>query len=229
MSFKTASLNYLRFSDILASKSIWHTIKGKPSISTVWFPSVLQSNVWASRVSKKNQTAFCASYCTSLENNLEILNAQNTNDDVRAGLTFLSSSTYVGGDSYMRQNMNNIIAISNKVGYPEIFLTTTCIPQWPDIKNALPSGQSVVNRPDICAPAFLIKLRTLIPYSSEEKVFGNVKAPEKVVEFQKRGLPHRQYFFHLMHESNLMNYDPLVWTQPSPQKFLALPIHYFVK
>lgn len=55
---------------------------------------------------------------------------------VQAGFLFIFPSFYVGGDRYMRQNMHDFIAISNKVGYPDIFLTMICNPRWHEINNA---------------------------------------------------------------------------------------------
>lgn len=56
---------------------------------------------------------------------------ENKTDSVLAGRMFILPSTYVGGDRDMCQSMHNIIAILNKVGHPDIFLTMTCKRQWP--------------------------------------------------------------------------------------------------
>lgn len=95
----------------------------------------------------------------------------------------------------------------NKVGYPDIFLTMTCHPQWPEIKNALLPGQSVIDRPDIAARVFRIKPRALMAFVIDEKVFGEVKAHVRVIEFQKRGLPHAHCIFFMTPASkvNLLN------------------------
>ncbi len=42
-------------------------------------------------------------------------------------------STYIGEERYMRQKMHDIIGTSNKMGHPDIFLTMTCNPNWPEI------------------------------------------------------------------------------------------------
>lgn len=78
-------------------------------------------------------------------------------------------------DRYIRQNMRHIIAISSKVGSPDVFLTIKCNLQWHKSKNELVTGQSVVDRPDPAARVFYIKLRAFMASIRNEKVFANVK------------------------------------------------------
>lgn len=56
-------------------------------------------------------------------------NIEDETDTVRVGYLFISPSSHVCGDSYMRQNMHNIIAVSNTFGYPDIFMTTKYHPR----------------------------------------------------------------------------------------------------
>lgn len=98
----------------------------------------------------------------------------------------------------MRKNMDDTIAISNKVGYPDIFLTTTCNPQWPEIKNTLLPGQSVVDCAGLAARVFYIKLRPSMAFVKDEKVFGDVKAYVWVMQFQIRGLRHAHCIFFMV-------------------------------
>lgn len=49
-------------------------------------------------------------------------------NSVLAGCLCILILTSVGSDRYKTQKLHFIIAISNKVRYPEIFLTTTCNP-----------------------------------------------------------------------------------------------------
>lgn len=107
----------------------------------------------------------------------------------------------------MQHNMLDIISISTKVGYPDIFLTMTCNPQCPKIKNAFLSGQSVIGRRDIAARVFRIKLRAIMAFVIDEKIFGDVKAHVRVIEYLKRGLPHAHCIFSMntVSKVNLLN------------------------
>ncbi len=55
----------------------------------------------------------------------------NESEAVRTGRLVVLPSTYIGGERYMRQKMHDIIATSNKMGHPDIFLTMTCNLNWP--------------------------------------------------------------------------------------------------
>ena len=99
-------------------------------------------------------------------------------------------ATYLGGDRYMRMKMHDIIAISNTIGHPDVFLTMTCNPAWPEITDALFPGQKANDRPDLCNRVFKMKQRILLQYLKTEEPFGNMRAHVSVIEFQKRGLPH---------------------------------------
>ncbi len=96
----------------------------------------------------------------------------------------------------MRQKMRDIIATSIKMGHPDIFLTMTCNPNWPEIRRSLLSGQSPQDRPDLCARVFNLKLKALMQVVViKDKIFGEVVAHVRVIEFQKRGLPHARCIF----------------------------------
>ncbi|CDF77533.1 unnamed protein product [Chondrus crispus] len=97
----------------------------------------------------------------------------------------------------MRQQMHDIIAISNQIGHPDIFLTMTCNPSWPEITRALLPNQTPQDRPDLCARLFRLKMKDLMSLVINEEVFGTVVAHVRVIEFQKRGLPHAHVVFFL--------------------------------
>ena len=79
------------------------------------------------------------------------------------------------------------LAIERRHGKPNYFLTITCNPNWPEIRNNPGvDGQGASDRPDVTCRVFHQKLR---------KITGCPATGSKihllhVVEFQKRGLPH---------------------------------------
>lgn len=99
-------------------------------------------------------------------------NAEKETDALRAGRMFVLPSTYIHGDRYIRRIMRKIIAVSNKFGFPEIFLTMTWNPQLPDIKNAMLPGQTVTDGPDLAARALRIRIRALMKFLIDENVFS---------------------------------------------------------
>ena len=67
------------------------------------------------------------------------------------------SSTHVGSERYMREKMHDIIAISNSIGHPDVFLTMTYNPQWPEIEESRLPGQRANDRPDLSNRSFRMK------------------------------------------------------------------------
>lgn len=82
------------------------------------------------------------------------------------------------------------MAIARKTGKPNLFLTMVANPHWPEIQAALLPGQTSVDRPDIVARVFKMKLEALLHDLYNDGVLGRVVGFIHVVEFQMRGLPH---------------------------------------
>ncbi|XP_071738942.1 uncharacterized protein [Rutidosis leptorrhynchoides] len=120
---------------------------------------------------RNNQKAFrCAQIST-------LYNAQESgNYDVSImGTRITLPSSYTGGPRYMRQNYLDAMAIVRAYGYPSLFITFTCNPNWPEILRILaPLNLKPEDRPDISTRVFKIKLDSLIRQIREEKLFGQV-------------------------------------------------------
>jgi hypothetical protein len=74
--------------------------------------------------------------------------------------------------------------------HPDLFVTFTTNPNWREIQENLAPGQTYVDRPDLVARVFKLKLKALMKDLTEGNWFGKTKCHFYVVEFQKRGLPH---------------------------------------
>jgi len=90
----------------------------------------------------------------------------------------------------MIKRYNDAMALVAKHGPPDLFLTFTSNPNWPEIQNAIPRHNKKLFRPDIEARVFKLKLEELIKDINERHIFGVVIALIYVIEFQKRGHPH---------------------------------------
>ncbi|XP_074320257.1 uncharacterized protein LOC141657045 isoform X1 [Silene latifolia] len=101
--------------------------------------------------------------------------------------------SFLGGPRDMRRWYLNAMALVQKYGKPDLFITITCNPNWPEIKAELAPGEQAHNRPDLVARIFHAKLTLLRKQIKEKKIFGEVAAMINVVEFQKRGLPHAHF------------------------------------
>ena len=70
------------------------------------------------------------------------------------------------------------MAICRYAGYPDLFLTFTCNPKWPEVEYFIESieGQKSDDRPDIVSRVFSIKLRELINDIKHRHIFRRVVA-----------------------------------------------------
>ena len=101
----------------------------------------------------------------------------------------------------MHELYNDAMAIVRRYGKPDLFITFTCNPKWPEILDSLLSNQTPVDRPDLTARVFHQKLQLLLHDITQKHVFGVPLAFIYVIEFQKRGLPHCHILLILQHTS----------------------------
>jgi hypothetical protein len=86
-------------------------------------------------------------------------------------------ASFTGGRRYMFNNCQDAQAICKKHGYPDLFLTFTCNPNWVEIQRHLSkTGNQAVYRPDICCRVFHVKLQEMMSDFRNGKVFGRVIA-----------------------------------------------------
>nr|XP_043639178.1 uncharacterized protein LOC122610249 [Erigeron canadensis] len=112
-------------------------------------------------------------------------------DASKTGQRFIIPSSFTGGARYMMQNYLDATTLCKWYGYPDLFLTITCNPKWPEILRLLEKhGLNPEDRPDITARMFKRKLDMLITDLKDNNILGAVNAIVYTVEFQKRGLPH---------------------------------------
>ena len=90
----------------------------------------------------------------------------------------------------MYQKYQDAMTIVTKLGKPDILLTMTANPKWPEIQDNLLPHQNASDRPDIVSRVFHLKLKELIHDLIQQNVLGRVNAYVYTIEFQKRGLPH---------------------------------------
>ncbi|XP_074296943.1 uncharacterized protein LOC141627609 [Silene latifolia] len=106
------------------------------------------------------------------------------------GTRVILPPTFLGGPRDMKKRYLNSMALVQRYGKPDLFVTMTCNASWPEIKAQLAPGEEAHNRPDLVARVFRAKLLDLKKQIVNKCIFGEVAAYVYVVEFQKRGLPH---------------------------------------
>jgi hypothetical protein len=99
-------------------------------------------------------------------------------------------SSFVGSARFYQQLYMDAMALPKKFGKPDLFITFTCNPRWPEIVDAIPIGSHWRFETDIVDRVFELKLNSLIRDVVKMQIFGVVQAYVYRIEWQARGLPH---------------------------------------
>jgi hypothetical protein len=124
----------------------------------------------------------------------DVLRLDDT-DMSEIGQKVILPSTFVGGPRFMAQLYQDAMNLVRRFGKPDLFITFTCNPAWPEIAAELLVHQKPADRPDLCARVFHQKLQALLDDIVKNSVLGKVVAYCYTIEFQKRGLPHCHMLF----------------------------------
>ena len=111
-------------------------------------------------------------------------------EDVNACCNVILPSSFDGSQRNMYQKYQDAMTIVTKHGKPDIFLTMTANPRWPQSEENLRPHQNASDRPDIVSRVFNLKLKELLDDLLERHKCGHVTAFVYTIECQKIGLPH---------------------------------------
>ena len=129
-------------------------------------------------------------------------NVQNTSSNESGksiGQRIILPSTYKGSPRNLTQLYQDAMSIIRAKGKPDLFITITCNPKWPEITNELKGVIDNSQKLTIIARVFNLKLKAILNDIIKLKIFGHVEAYMYTIEFQKRGLPHAHCLFILEH------------------------------
>ncbi|XP_075480142.1 uncharacterized protein LOC142520871 [Primulina tabacum] len=106
------------------------------------------------------------------------------------GTRIVLPSSFGGSPRDMYQRYQDAMTLVQTYGKPDIMLTMTCNPNWNEIKNQLPPGQSPQDRPDLITRIFRSKFVKFKKDIVNIGVLGKVRSYSYVIEYQKIGFPH---------------------------------------
>ncbi|PUZ56488.1 hypothetical protein GQ55_5G311800 [Panicum hallii var. hallii] len=92
------------------------------------------------------------------------------------GQRIILPASFTGSPRYLYQKYQDCIGICRKHGCPDLFITFTSNPAWPEIMEALPPGLQPSDRPDIIDRIFKMKLNILMDDIKKRKFFGPINA-----------------------------------------------------
>ena len=104
--------------------------------------------------------------------------------------TFLPAS-FRGGDRFTREGFRDTMSLTTQEGQPSFLITITANPNWPEVVEECKKwGEDPSMRAEIVDRVFKLKLEQLEKKLYTDGYFGHCVANTRVIEFQKRGLPH---------------------------------------
>jgi hypothetical protein len=101
----------------------------------------------------------------------------------RVGKLIVLPPSFIGGPRDMQRRYLDAMALVQRYGKPDIFLTMTCNPEWDEIRAELLPGQMAQDRPDLTARVFRAKMEDLKKFIFKGNFFGDVAAHVYVIEF----------------------------------------------
>jgi hypothetical protein len=91
----------------------------------------------------------------------DTISSRQNNADVSTpiGTRLILPSTVHGSPRQMHELYQDAMALVRWFGKPELFITFTCNPKWPEIVQKLQPGQCATDRPDVVNRVFYLKLK----------------------------------------------------------------------
>ncbi|XP_044591373.1 uncharacterized protein LOC123269604 [Cotesia glomerata] len=115
---------------------------------------------------------------------------KNDGQSSTMGKMVVLPSSFTGGPHYMHERTQDAMTYVRHYGRPDLFITFTCNPKWPEITELLRQGQKSHDRHDIVARVFNVKVKHMMKLLTVGSIFSKTKCHMYTIEWQKRGLPH---------------------------------------
>lgn len=134
--------------------------------------------VEGSRIAHYRTPAFQSKYRSSPFNSLINSVSRGITSGSSVGQRIILPASFTGGPRYLYQNYQDSIAICRKYGCPDLFVTFTSNPAWPEVREALARipGQKPSDRADIVNRVFKMKLNILMDDIKKREFFGPINA-----------------------------------------------------
>ncbi|KAF8077513.1 hypothetical protein N665_1031s0003 [Sinapis alba] len=126
------------------------------------------------------------------------------------GNRIIIPSSFTGGPRYMHQMYLDTMSICKYFGFPDLFITFTCNPKWPEMTRYFKKyNLKSEDRPDLCCRLFKIKLDSLMDDLTKKQLLGKTVSAIYTIEFQKRGLPHAHILLFMDSKHKLPNAEDI--------------------
>lgn len=89
----------------------------------------------------------------------DAINNDSNFDPSSIGQQIILPSSFTGSPRYMHEKTQDAMTYVRTFGRPDLFITFTCNPEWPEIKNELFRNQKSFDRHDIISRVFNLKVK----------------------------------------------------------------------
>ena len=134
----------------------------------------------------------------------------NESNPSNIGQMVILPATFTGSPRYMHEYTQDAMTYVRNYGRPDLFITFTCNPNWPEITQNLIDGQPSYVRHDIVARVFNQKVKLLRNLLTNDEIFGATRCYMYSIEWQKRGLPHVHLLLWLVEKVQPSQIDSLI-------------------
>ncbi|CAN6848589.1 unnamed protein product [Brassica oleracea var. botrytis] len=127
------------------------------------------------RYLKLNQSSLRSDSFDSIK---ESENAGRTNMNEQ-GTEFVLPASFTGGPRYMKNNYLDAMTICKHFGFPDLFITFTCNPKWPELTRFLKTRNlKPEDRPEVICRIFKMKLESLMDDLTKKHILGKTVSCE---------------------------------------------------
>ena len=102
--------------------------------------------------------------------------ADPTGESADIGQRIILPSSFSGSTRNMIQNCQDALAINRHFGGPDLFMTVTANPNWPEVKESLGPGETPSDRPDIIVRTFHLKVKQILKDIYTNGIMGRAVA-----------------------------------------------------
>lgn len=96
-------------------------------------------------------------------------------ESVRSGRAIVLHASFTRSPRFMANLYQNAMAMVRAMGKPDLFITFTTNPDWPEIRNNIAPYHKVNFRPDMVLCVLYGKLKALMEDILKNYIFGKVK------------------------------------------------------
>lgn len=100
------------------------------------------------------------------------------------GNRIIIPSSFTGGPRYMHQMYLDAMSICKYFGFPDLFITFTCNPKWPELTRYFKKyNLKSEDRPDLCCRLFKIKLDSMMDDLTKKQLLGKTVSGMSFIKF----------------------------------------------